>query len=78
MSKWIWTGLIKAIVEMIRKLFERRALERTSDAQAENDARDRGDAGDIAGRLRDRANRERDAGGGMPPSDERGGADKGS
>jgi len=77
MIRRIMMGLLLWIEDLISRWAERRELEATREKQEANDARDRGDAGDIAGRLRDRANRERDARGGMPPANDRGGADKG-
>jgi len=76
MIKRIALGFLLWIEDLIHRWAERRELEATREKQKANDDRDRGDAGDIAGRLRDRANRERDAGGGMPPSDDERGADK--
>ena len=66
--RFIWPAIANWI--------DRSEKKRTSDEQEANDARDRGDADDIAGRLRDRANRERDAGGGMPPANDERGTDK--
>ena len=77
MIKRIVLGILLWIEDVISRWAERREIERTRDAQADNDARDRGDAGDIAQRLRDRAQRERDPRGGMPPANDRGGDDKG-
>ena len=78
MIKRIVMGLLLWIEDLISRWAERREIERTRDAQAENDARDRGDAGDVAARLRQRAGaeRERDPRGGMPPANDRGGTDK--
>ena len=78
MIKRIVMGLLLWIEDLISRWAERRELEATREKQEANDARDRGDAGDIAGRLRHRANRERDAGSGMPPANDRGGTDKSS
>ena len=79
MIRRIIIAILLYVEDLISRWAERREIERTRDAQAENDARDRGDAGDVADRMRQRAGaqRERDAGGGMPPSDDRGGTDKG-
>jgi len=79
MIKRIVLGLLLWIEDVISRWAERRELEATREKQEANDARDRGDAGDVRDRMRQRAGaqRERDAGGGMPPSDDRGGTDKG-
>ena len=59
---------------------ERSEKKRTRDAQAENDARDRGPSDAVRDRMRIRAGADgqRDARGNLPPSDDRGGTDKGS
>ena len=76
MIKRIVLGILLWIEDLISRWAERREVEATREKQEANDARDRGDAGDIAGRLRDRARRDRDASGNLPPADERGGTDK--
>ena len=60
MIKRLFLAFFLWIEDLLSRIAERRELERTRDAQADNDARDRGDAGDIADRMRDRAERERD------------------
>ena len=79
MIKRFFLAFFLWIEDLLSRMAERRELERTRDAQRDNDARDRGDAGDIADRMRIRASaeRERDAGGVMPPPDDRSGTDKG-
>ena len=80
MIKRITWAVLDWLLKRLGIWLERRELERTRDAQKANDARDRGDAGDVAERLRQRASaeRERDAGGVMSPPDERSGTDKSS
>ena len=77
MIKQMMLAFLLWIEDLISRWAERRELEATREKHEANDARDRGDAGDVAARLRDRANRERDPRGGMPPANDRGGADKG-
>lgn len=75
MIRRIIIAILLYVEDLIHRWAERREIERTRDAQAENDARDRVDAGSIADRMRQRAGAdgERNAGGGMPPAnDERG------
>lgn len=73
MIRRIIIAILLYVEDLLSRIAERREIERTRDAQADNDARDRGDAGDVAQRLRDRANGQRDAGSSMPPAnDERG------
>ena len=78
MIKQMMLAFLLWIEDLISRWAERRELEATREKQEANDARDRGDAGDVAARLRDRAQRERDPRGGMPPANDRGGTDKGS
>ena len=76
MIRRIIIAILLYVEDLIHRWAERREVEATREKQEANDARDRGDAGDIAARLRNRAQRERDAGGGMPPANDRGGTDK--
>lgn len=55
---------------LISNWVQRSEKRKVRDAQADNDARDRGSAGDIAARLRNRSQRERDAGRSVPPPDD--------
>ena len=79
MIRRIITAILLYVEDLIHRWAERRELEATREKQEANDARDRGDAGDIADRMRqrDRANRERDPRGGMPPANDKRGTDKG-
>lgn len=56
----MWTRIIFAallwIEDVIQRWRERRAVETTRHEQEQNDARDRGDAGDVARRMRDKSN----------------------
>jgi len=70
MIRGIIIAILLYVEDLISRWAERRDIERTRDAQADNDARDRGSADDIAERLRDRAGRERDTGRSVPPSDD--------
>ena len=76
MIKRILLAFFLWIEDVISRWAERRELEATREKQEANDARDRGDAGDIAGRLRDRARRDRDASGNLSPANDKRGTDK--
>ena len=78
MIRRIIIAILLYVEDLIHRWAERRELEATREKQEANDARDRGDAGDVAARLRQRAGaeRDRDAGGNLPPTDDRGGTDK--
>jgi hypothetical protein len=54
-ARIILTAIVAIALDLYRHWREHRSLERTRDAQDRNDARDRGSAGDVARRLRDRA-----------------------
>jgi hypothetical protein len=56
--KAIMAGLIAALFDAWRKWRDFKRIEETKDEQAENDARDRGTAADVARRLRERAERD--------------------
>jgi hypothetical protein len=72
MIKRIVMGFLLWVEDLISRWAERREIERTRDAQAENDNRDRGSAGDVSRRMRHRSQRERDTGRSVPaPDDER-------
>lgn len=60
MIKRILLAFFLWIEDLIHRWAERREVEATREKQKANDARDRGDAGDIAERMRHRAERERD------------------
>jgi hypothetical protein len=75
MIRRIIIAILLYVEDLISRWAERREIERTRDAQRENDERDRGPAGDIADRMRHRAGRERDAGGSVPDADDRGSTD---
>ena len=79
MIKRMMLAFLLWIEDLISRWAERRELEATREKQEANDARDRGDAGDVAARMRQRAGAdgERNAGGGMPPANDRGGTDQG-
>lgn len=79
MIRRIIIAILLYIEDLISRWAERREIERTRDAQAENDARDRGPSDAIRDRLRVRAgaDRERDPRGGMPPANDERGTDKG-
>ena len=60
MIRRIIIAILLYVEDLIHRWAERREVEATREKQKANDARDRGDAGDIADRMRDRAERERD------------------
>ena len=75
MIRRIIIAILLYVEDLISRWAERREVEATREKQKANDARARGDAGDVAARLRIRAGAdgERDAGGNLPPAnDERG------
>ncbi|MCH8476293.1 MAG: hypothetical protein LAT55_13815 [Opitutales bacterium] len=75
MIRRIIIAILLYVEDLISRWAERREIERTRDAQRENDERDRGSAGDVSKRWRHRAGRERDTGGGVTYADDRGSTD---
>ena len=78
MIKRMMLAFLLWIEDLISRWAERREMEATREKQEANDARDRGPSDAVRDRMRIRAgtNRDRDAGGNLPPTDDRGGTDK--
>jgi uncharacterized membrane protein len=58
MLRTIVNAVLLVLFELWFRWRDRKAVEKASEAQKANDARERGSAGDIAERLRERAKRE--------------------
>ena len=75
MIRRIITAILLYVEDLIHRWAERRELEATREKQEANDARDRGDAGDIAARLRDGTNGQRNPRDSVPDADDTGSTD---
>jgi hypothetical protein len=70
MIRRIIIAILLYVEDLIHRWAERREVEATREKQKANDERDRGSADDIAQRMRNRSQRERDTGRSVPPPDD--------